>query len=139
MKCCTQNTVFWDCKVLSRGWLPTFCSICTVLFSEDHWQIKPSVWATGTTQKLMNNQFFYLSQHGETRRVPFWLLQLYHSDPAILIEVLLIIIITKSQRMHLERRQRGQMSTSVHVTIGNTYWFPLIGEFDTVFKTNCCS
>lgn len=45
--------------------------------------------ATGAAQWTL-----YLSQDSEARRVQLWLLQLHHSDPAVLIQVLLIIIIT---------------------------------------------
>lgn len=48
----------------------------------------------------------HLSQHCEAGRVQLRLLQLHHPDPAVLIQVFLIVTVAQSQRMHLERRRK---------------------------------
>lgn len=51
----------------------------------------------------------HLSQHSEAGWVQLRLLQFHYPDPAVLIEVLLIVTVAQSKRVHLdEKKDKGQ-------------------------------
>jgi len=59
----------------------------------------------------------YLSQHSEAAGVQLWGLQLDHAHPAILVQIFLVIVVTESQRVHLEGPQQERPIYHIYIYI----------------------
>lgn len=72
----------------------------------------------------------YLSQDSQARLgLQLWLFQFHHPYPAILIQVFLIVAITQSKWVHLEKNQKETFNQSVELKKHtDCFWMPSLWQ-----------